>query len=282
MNFIFKIIHNLNVKGDSKFFVKTIYLILIIISIAFFINRMTFVNVQLEEDSESLKFYKSSYEILEKMLSKDCLGYEEKANIRDQIFSISTQKVLDKSKLDFFSQNFKEMKIPCYNFTEYGIKVKVETFEYKINSEKLGNIKSTIQSETIPEKWEFGLNVFSEEDAFEKSITINNPIIVFYDRGKQVPGKIQIDVFSGEMERFSSFIDSSCFLTGKNNFNIYLHYPTSVEKINEKNYVCMEFPSGKKCQNLVCQKEIEFEKIETRGYYFIESNSQINKLKLIK
>ncbi|MEM5877899.1 MAG: hypothetical protein QXF12_03390 [Candidatus Aenigmatarchaeota archaeon] len=261
---------------------KTVYLILIIISIAFFINRMTFVNVQSQEDFESLKFYRSSYQSLEKLLSHECLGHKEEANIRDQQFVVSTQKILNKTKLDFFSQNFNGMKIPCDNFTEYGIKVRVETFGYEIKSEKDGNTKTTIQSVTNPEVWEFGLDVFSEADAFEKSITLVNPVIIFYERGKQIPGKIQIDIVSGEMEKFSGFVDASCSSFGKNQFSAYFHYPTSIESINGKNYVCMEFPSGKKCQNIVCQKEIEFDKIESKGYYFIESNSQINKLKMMR
>ncbi|MBU5689587.1 MAG: hypothetical protein KQA35_00430 [Candidatus Aenigmarchaeota archaeon] len=237
-------------------------------------------NFQSEEDKESLKFYKSSYETVGVLLSSKCIGYNENANIRNEQIKVSTYKILDKSKLDFFSSNFKGFKIPCDNKTEYGIRVKVETFGYNINSEKYGNTKETIQSVVQPEQWEFGINDFSEGDAFSKLITVTSPVIVFYDRDKQVPGKITVEVVSGEMEKLSGFIDSSCSSLGQSKTEMYLHYPTYVERINNKNFICMDFITGKKCQNLVCEKEIEFSKIESKGYYFFESNSQINKVKI--
>ncbi|MBU5687836.1 MAG: hypothetical protein QXJ06_05645 [Candidatus Aenigmatarchaeota archaeon] len=265
-------------KGDS-FFVKSIYLILIILAIAFFINRFVSINISNVEIEKIDEFENNAKIIYNKLLSEDCLGYKEESNIDNQKLKITSHKIIDKSKLDNFVKKYPETEPLCAIDGYYGYRVEITSPEFYFSTSSNQITKETIIVKKDNEQWIFGQKVFSEEDALERQTELTFPVVIFYSMNKYIPAKMKIIFSSGDLEKLSSFIDRSCNSLGFDHIEIEIHYP--VYLLNNGKYICMKFPKGDKCQKLLCDKEIEFNNIEKPGYYSLKSNSQNNKIKII-
>ncbi len=278
--FIFSKNNIVYVKGDS-FFIKSVYLILLILALSFFINRLISINVANIEIDESSKFQEAPKKIYNLLINDICLGYKENAKIDRYYANITSHKVLDKNKLDQFSEIYSSTEPECAIDNEYGYRVEVSTLPFYFESYPNDITRETVISETSEDYWSFGQEVFSEDKAFEEEITLSMPVVIFYSNDYFVPGKMNIIVSKGEIEKLSSFIDMACLTLGENYVDIYIHYPVRVFRQDNSNYLCMRFPSGEKCQKLLCNKEIEFPYIDIQGYYTLRSNTQLNKMKII-
>lgn len=268
-------------KAEGKFFVKAIYLILVLIVTSLIINRIVSLNVASIEEREGLKFTERALDILEVLSgSEKCLSYKETGKIENRDVRLTTHKVLDKKKLDDFQTKYSDIEPSCSRDSDYNYRVKVTTFPVDISTSMIDTTRKTIDVNIDSQTWEFGSTVFSEDDAFEKNMTISTPVIVYYDASKFLPGIMTVSLVSGDMERIVGFVEESCSVEGRSSTTLFLHYPTHVEETNGKNYLCMDFSSGKKCQRLNCEKLIEFDSTQTPGNYIFVSISDNNKLKV--
>lgn len=269
-------------KGDSSFFIKGIYLILVIVVITFIINRIVALNVANGEEKQALRFNDRASDIVETLTgSKECLAYEEKGSVQSTQIKLSTHRVLDKKKLDDFKNRFKDMKPDCLQESQYGYKVQVSTFPLQAQTVNMPpKTSETINVKIDAENWEFGDSAFSRDDSLDKTITMTVPAMIYYDSSKLIPGIMKITVVSGDLEKFVGFIDQSCSNDGRSSISLALHYPVTVEKTDGKNYLCMQFDSGKACQRLTCNKMIDFAGISSIGNYLINSVTEGNLIKI--
>ncbi|MBU5688817.1 MAG: hypothetical protein KQA41_01140 [Candidatus Aenigmarchaeota archaeon] len=217
--------------------------------------------------------------IYNKLLSEDCLGYKEEANINNQKLNITSHKIIDKNKLDIFVEKYADTEPICAIDGYYGYRVEITSPGFYFSTYPNEITKETVEVEKDEESWSFGQNVFSEGDAFERQTEIVMPVTIFYSHDKFIPAQMKIIFSSGDIEKLSSFIDRSCNSLGFDGIDMEIHYPVYLKDNNEK-YICMRFPQGEKCQKLLCNKDIEFPSIEKPGYYSLRSNSQNNKIKI--
>lgn len=270
-------------KGESKFFTKAIYLIIVLLVISLIINRIVSLNLMSSEEKEGLKFAERASDILEILISSDkCLSYKESGKVENNHIKLASHKILDKNKLDEFQIKYSDIEPDCSIDFDYSYRVKVITFPVNIFTIASGGAKETINVKINSQKWEFGTMIFSEGEAFEKNMTISIPVVVYYDLSKILPGVMSINLVSGEMERMIGFIEDACLTEGSSSIKLFLHYPTYIEILDKKSYLCMNFNSGKKCQKLNCEKIIDFEAVQSPGSYNFISFSDKNKLKITK
>jgi len=269
-------------KGTTKFLIKGIYLILVLLIIGLFINRIFSLNVMSSKESADLKFNSRASNIIEILSgSKSCLAYEEIGTIQGNDKELSTHRILDKEKLDEFQSNYEDIEPGCAKDFAFGYRVEVNTFPFEIETSKESpKTKKTLSVKIDPEKWEFGDSVFSVDDAFKKSMTISIPITVYYDNSKFVPGKMKITLVMGKLESVVGFVEMACSEPGEQTSSMVLTYPVDIEKIQGENHVCMYFLENKKCQRLSCQKDIQFTKTESSGTFIFHSIVSNNILKI--
>lgn len=268
-------------KGASKFFIKGVYLIIVLIIISIIINRTVSLNVISSEEKENLRFSDKASDILEILSgSEKCLAYKEMGSVENRNIELTVYKILNKEKLDEFKNNYWDLEPNCSKDFTYGYRVEVNTFPVNITTSKeKPTTNETISVKISPESWVFGDSTFSSDEAFEKSTTMSIPIMVYYNQSTFLPGVMKITLVSGDLERIVGFIDKSCFIKENLTTSLFVHYPVSL-KINGKNYVCMEFKSGKRCQRLACEKQIEFSGINSPGNYIFTSIYMVDVLKI--
>jgi Mg-chelatase subunit ChlD len=107
-------------KATSKFLIKGIYLILLIVTIAIVTNQIITVNYIGLEESENIEFRKEASNILENLLSSDkCLTIKNME---------TTEKIINISTLDEFQSKYSDIEPDCARNYEYGYYVKIEKF----------------------------------------------------------------------------------------------------------------------------------------------------------
>ena len=109
-------------KAASKFLIKGIYLILLIIAIAIVTNQIITVNYIGSEQSKSIDLRKEASNILENLLSSDkCLTIKNME---------TTEKVINVSTLDEFQSKYSDIEPDCARNYDYGYYVKIEKFNF--------------------------------------------------------------------------------------------------------------------------------------------------------
>jgi len=264
-------------KGDSKFFIKGIYLILVILIIVLVTNRIVSLNVSSSEEAENLKFVQRASTILETLTSSpNCLAYEEQGRIESYQLKLSTHKIIDKEKLDKFQEKYQDVEPDCYLDSEYGYRIQVSTFPINIEtSNEMPETKNTIAVSLDQYTWEFGSLVFSINEALEKSIKLSIPVVVRFDQSIYLPGTMKITLVKGDLEKIKGFIEKSCYVDALST-NIHLHYPVYLKTENGANYICMKFETSDRCQKLNCKKQIIFDEINSAGNYIFYSATDNN------
>jgi len=156
-----------------------------------------------------------------------------------------------------------------------------EYFEAKTCEELLSETKEILNVEIPGEAWEFGDSDFSKDEALKSSVKVSIPVILRYNISTFVPGRMSIILVNGGFESLIGFIEQSCLTETDLITSLFLHYPTSLDIIDGKNYLCMEFFDEKRCQRFGCEKSIEFDGTKTPGNYKIYSRHENNILKII-
>ncbi|MFH8108617.1 MAG: vWA domain-containing protein [Candidatus Aenigmatarchaeota archaeon] len=125
-------------KGQTSLLIKGIYIILVLVSIAIFINRIFFSNLASAQQERNLLLKNRANRLLD-VLAGDvrCLAYKEKGSLENRIIELSSHRILDKRKLDDFLR-FSEIQPDCARDFDFGYRVDVETFPLKISSAEVG------------------------------------------------------------------------------------------------------------------------------------------------
>ena len=109
-------------KATSKFLIKGIYLILLIVAITIVTNQIMSINSTAKEELETIKFRKEASDILETLISSEkCLATEKMGTI---------EKIINISTLEDFQLTYPEIEPNCARSYEYGYYVKVEKFNF--------------------------------------------------------------------------------------------------------------------------------------------------------
>jgi len=121
--------------SESSFFIKGIYLILILIIIAFVINQITSLHLSSTEQQKDIELIEKSNNILETLAgNKNCLAYEEPGRVEGKYVELAIHRVIDKDKLDYFSDNYFDVEPDCAKDFTYGYRVEVETLPVNIST----------------------------------------------------------------------------------------------------------------------------------------------------
>jgi len=122
-------------KGQMSLLVKGIYLILVLITIAIVINRITSLQLTSAQQERALRQRAKADSLLQTLAGNvNCLAYEEKGNLESKVLELSSHRLLDKKKLDDFSSQFSDIQPSCARDFSSGYRVKVETFLVNVSS----------------------------------------------------------------------------------------------------------------------------------------------------
>lgn len=222
-------------RGTSKFFIKTIYLIVAIIVISIITRHMISTSLISEEEATNIRLEREAYIILEKLLSPDCLGEDEEMS-----------NLIDVNSLNEFQARYTDIEPTCARSYEYGFLVEVEEF-------------------TSGGKWRFGSPTHSEFDSLENSITVSIPVAIKISDKRIEPGSIKLTLFKGQLESLAGLIDWVCTVGISMEKKLYISYPVRLEGRE----ICMENLGQKFCRKLTCRLRIYFPEIKTPGFYNI-------------
>jgi hypothetical protein len=106
-------------KAQLSFLMKGIFLILVILIIFVVFYIITNYNYGLSVETKKLELKESSLNILDKLISRQCLGYEV-AN--------TTSKTIDLNKLLEFTNKYQDSEPECARDTTFDYRIKVEKF----------------------------------------------------------------------------------------------------------------------------------------------------------
>jgi hypothetical protein len=189
------------------------------------------------------------------------------------------------------AEKYKNEGIPIYTigFGEYACPSDLQKiasitngkyFDARTCEELLAITGEKIPLEITPKSWEFGDKKFSKKDALKGTITVSIPVVIFINQTTFLPGKMEIEIVSGELEEIRGFIDRSCLteVDSQNSFSI--HYPISLEVKNFKNFLCMNIEGEKVCQRISCEKTIKFKGITSPGKYTFSTINKGNVLEV--
>ena len=268
-----------NKKGMSLL-VKGIYIIMAIVLISIFINRIFSLNAASAEETRSMELRSSAMNDLSMLDGNEkCLALKEKGKIEDVTVDLSLHNVIDVEKLNDFSTTFSDTEPICARDYKFGYRVRVETLPINISSEEFRNKTPSEKIKVdIPSMiWEFGSSDFSKDNALKKKLATSISINVYFNESTILPGRMAITIVDGEMEKFLNAIEQACS-TGKSiQFSMFFSYPTYLEK----NSICMDFLSGKNCQRIGCEIPVSFAGIKNPGNYKIDVQPSQNLIKVI-
>ncbi|MEM5853199.1 MAG: VWA domain-containing protein [Candidatus Aenigmatarchaeota archaeon] len=149
-------------KGQTSILIKGIYLILILVSIAIFINRIFYSNLTSAQQERNLMLKNRANRLLDVLAGDvNCLGYEEKGSVEKKVIELSSHRILEKKKLDDFSK-FNDIQPDCARDFDFGYRVDVETFPLYISSaevERKGGVFGKLLSIINGKKVVFVLDV---------------------------------------------------------------------------------------------------------------------------
>lgn len=142
-----------------------------------------------------------------------------------------------------------------------------EFFDARTCEDLISIPKEKIDLNLVPSKWEFGNIVFSKDSALREKVSTLIPVSVRIDKDTILPAKMKISVYDGELETFTNLVEDACVSGQTINQPISVSYPVSWESRDGKNHLCMQFPDGKECRKVYCDKDFEFDGIKTAGKY---------------
>lgn len=123
-------------KGQTSFFIKGVYMIIVLIVVAIVINRIVSMNLALTEQGKSFRLRDKAGNIMGSLAaSSKCLAYEERGTAAGSIVDLSTHKVLDKEKLDSFVKKYSEIEPDCMRDFNYGYRIYVKTLPINMTTE---------------------------------------------------------------------------------------------------------------------------------------------------
>ncbi|MEM5878977.1 MAG: vWA domain-containing protein [Candidatus Aenigmatarchaeota archaeon] len=179
------------------------------------------------------------------------------------------------------ANTYKSTNIPVYTIA-YGSEADVarleeiasitngQFFDARTCEELVSKPRETLEVEIFPMIWSFGDAEFSEKEALRLAFSISVPINVFIDETTTIPGKMTITIVDGELEEFRGFLDKSCLTNTDFQGTFTFHYPIFLESSTNK--ICLEIEGKKICQNLACNKKIEFSNLSPGKYKIYTKN----------
>ncbi|MEM5829296.1 MAG: VWA domain-containing protein [Candidatus Aenigmatarchaeota archaeon] len=124
-------------RGQTSLLIKGIYIILVLVTIAIFLNEIFYSNLISVKQEKSLLLTERANRLLDILTGNiNCLAYKEKGGVEKRAINLSSHRILDKEKLDYFLK-FKDMQPTCARDFEFGYKVKIETLPLNISSFEL-------------------------------------------------------------------------------------------------------------------------------------------------
>lgn len=259
--------------------IKGIYIVIVIVLISIFLNRIFSFNVLSTEETKDLEMRSTAMnDLLVLAGNENCLAFKEKINLDNIPVDLSLHNIIDVIKLENFIVNFSSTEPTCAKDYKFGYRVKVETLPINISSEKFKTTPKEELNVNIPAMaWEFGSFNFSKDNSLKKKLTMSIPVNVYFDESKILPARMTIMIVDGEMETFINFIEKACSTGKPSQQSMFFSYST----YNEGNSICMDFPSGKSCQKLSCNLPLEFSGIKNPGNYKINVQPSQNSIKVI-
>jgi phage anti-repressor protein len=118
-------------KGEGKFFIKTVYLILVIVSINLFIFQYISLNKRQNEIVNKIDIKIAAENILNQIVSSDeCLAYKENIEVQGNQVNQVTHKTLDLKKILEFETKFSDFEPNCTKNYGYGYYVIIEKYNF--------------------------------------------------------------------------------------------------------------------------------------------------------
>ncbi len=156
-----------------------------------------------------------------------------------------------------------------------------EFFDARTCEELVSERKETLNLSLNKMIWTFGDKKFSEKDALKEILTTSLPVVVYINKTTFLPGKMEITIVNGELEKLKGFIEQSCFTGIDFEKKIFIHYPVYLKTSGQEKFLCMNIESKEVCQKISCKKTITFEGIENPGEYTFNSLNKGNELEIM-
>lgn len=119
----------------ATFLMKSLYLVLVLIIIAIFLNQIVSLNARNVEQTKKIDVSSTATNILETLAgSEDCLAYREIGSLEGKTLNLSLHRVLDIKKLRSFTDRFFDLQPTCAKDFKFGYRVNVETAPVDISS----------------------------------------------------------------------------------------------------------------------------------------------------
>jgi len=118
-------------KGEGKFFIKAVYLILVIIAINLFIFQYISLKNRQYKIIEKMDIKIATENILNQLISSgECLAYEENITIEGSKINEVTHKIIDIEKIKDFETKFSLYEPNCTKTYGYGYYVVIEKYNF--------------------------------------------------------------------------------------------------------------------------------------------------------
>lgn len=118
-------------KGEGKFFIKSVYLILVIVAINLFIFEYISLNKRQNEMVNRVDIKIAAENILDQIISsEDCLAYKENITVQEKPIDEVTHKVLDIKKIQDFERRFSLYEPDCVKDYGYGYYINIEKYNF--------------------------------------------------------------------------------------------------------------------------------------------------------
>lgn len=241
-----------NMKGQLSYIIKPITLVMIVVLLILLYQSISESTAKEKEAQKSLNVISSATDVLLILSnSYDCLAYR---TTTESVYS----NVIDINKLEEFSKKYEVIEPECARSYEFGWRVKV----YEIDKTSLPTSAN----------WSFGAKDFSTSAALKDSVTLSMPVAIRRSAKLVTPGKMEIRLVDGELEKIAGTIDWFCQLgkrgrMTKSSFSVYTHGTVSYDAA--ENNLCLT-PSGSKkksCRQMVCQ--LDFAGLKSPGEHML-------------
>lgn len=247
-----------NMKGQLSYIIKPISLVMIVVLLIILYQSITFVIGKEKSAQDNLDLATSATSVLLILAnSKDCIAYETAQ--AQGIYA----NIVDVRKLEEFSEKYSNTEPECARSFEFGWRVKI--IELK-------------EDDSEGDVWEFGADQFSTSNAFRNSFRYKMPIAIKYSEKDVRPGRIEVQLVDGELERISGILDWTCQMgklgrMQKSSAEIYTTYPIIYDSTDGKLCLKTKIPI---CRKMMCN--MEFENMEAPGTYILSMNFENDNL----
>ncbi len=129
----------------ESFVLKALYLILAVVIVSLFVNRIVFTHSSSFETTQTQRLVDTATDILEKLVgNSECLAYVENATVNGQKAELEAHFVVDKNKLESFSSKFYDAQPDCAKSFDYGYRVEIKevnaNFSFFETIEEVGGV----------------------------------------------------------------------------------------------------------------------------------------------